>query len=103
MRMLCHVLRGPTDGPAYSSLVFAINTLQFPGRVGRPQTNLFSLIRSDLNDRKIFLNNLSDLLYFRDPGCLLDFRRNFYPPRRWAPAVPVRHFCIVRDMTCKNV
>ena len=65
-RMLGHVLRGPTDGPAYSSLVFAINTLQFPGRVGRPQTNLFSLIRSDLNDRKIFLNNLSDLLYLRN-------------------------------------
>ena len=64
--MLGHVLRGPTDGPAYSSLVFAINTLQFPGRVGRPQTNLFSLIRSDLNDRKIFLNNLSDLLYLRN-------------------------------------
>ena len=65
-RMLGHVLRGLTDGPAYSSLVFAINTLQFPGRVGRPQTNLFSLIRSDLNDRKIFLNNLSDLLYLRN-------------------------------------
>ena len=65
-RMLGHVLRGPTDGPAYSSLVFAINTLQFPGRVGRPQTNLFSLIRSDLNDRKFFLNNLSDLLYLRN-------------------------------------
>ena len=64
--MLGHVLRGPTDGPAYSSLVFAINTLQFPGRVGRPQTNLFSLIRSDLNDGKIFLNNLSDLLYLRN-------------------------------------
>jgi hypothetical protein len=32
-RMLGHVLRGPTDGPAYSSLVFAINTFQYPGRV----------------------------------------------------------------------
>ena len=57
-RMLGHVLRGPTEGPSYSSLVFAINTLQFPGRVGRPQTNLFSLIKSDLSDRNIFLNNL---------------------------------------------
>ena len=65
-RMLGHVLRGPSDGPAYSSLVFAINTLQYPGRVGRPQTNLFSLIRSDLRDRNIFLNNLSDLLYLRN-------------------------------------
>ena len=64
--MLGHVLRGPIDGPAYSSLVFAINTLQYPGRVGRPQTNLFSLIKSDLKDREIFLNNLSDLLYLRN-------------------------------------
>jgi hypothetical protein len=30
-RMLGHVLRGPTESPAYSSLVFAINTLQYPG------------------------------------------------------------------------
>ncbi len=65
-RMLGHVLRGPTEGPAYNSLVFAINTLQYPGRVGRPQTNLFSLIKSDLRDRNIFLNNLSDLLYLRN-------------------------------------
>ncbi len=64
--MLGHVLRGHTDGPAYTSLVFAINTLQYPGRVGRPQTNLFSLIKSDLKDRDIFLNNLSDLLYLRN-------------------------------------
>jgi len=64
--MLGHVLRGPTEGPAYSSLVFAINTLQYPGRVGRPQTNLFSLIRSDLSERNIFLNNMSDLIYLRN-------------------------------------
>ena len=51
-RMLGHVLRGPSDGPAYSSLVFAINTLQYPGRVGRPQTNLFSLIKCDLKPSK---------------------------------------------------
>ena len=40
-RMLGHVLRGPTDGPAYSSLRFAVNTLQLQGRRGRPQSNLF--------------------------------------------------------------
>ena len=64
--MLGHVLRGPTDGPAYSLLVFAFNTLQFPGWVRRPQTNFFSLIRNYLSDRKIFLKNLSDLLYLRN-------------------------------------
>ena len=64
-RMLGHVLRGPVDGPAYSSLVFAVNTLQYQGRRGRPQSNLFSLILNDLSVRKIFLNNLHDLNYLR--------------------------------------
>ena len=65
-RMLGHVLRGPIIGPAYTSLVFAINTLQYPGRVGRPQSNLFSLIQRDLRDRDMFLNNINDLIYLRN-------------------------------------
>ena len=83
-RMLGHVLRGPTEGPAYSSLVFAINTLQYPGRVGRPQTNLFSLIRSDLSERNIFLNNMSDLIYLRNVALnkvlwrRLQFNKDFF-------------------------
>ena len=60
-RMLGHVLRGPTDGPAYTSLVFAMNTLTLPGRVGRPQSNLFSLIKRDLNDRDISFKSIEDL------------------------------------------
>ena len=59
-------MRGPSEGPAHSSLVFAIDTLQLPGRVGRPQTNLFSSIRSDLSKRNIFLKNMSDLVYLRN-------------------------------------
>ena len=65
-RMLGHVLRGPVDGPAYTSLSFAVNSLQMPGRVGRPQTNLFSLIKRDLSDRNLFLNNVNDLNYLRN-------------------------------------
>ena len=61
-----HVLRGPCDGPAYSLLVFAIDTLQYPGLVGRPQTNLLSLIKCDLKDCNIFLNNWRDLSYSRN-------------------------------------
>jgi hypothetical protein len=64
--MFGHVLRGPTEGPAYSSLVFAINTMQHPGQVGRLQTSLFLLIRSDLSECKIFSNNMSDLIYLRN-------------------------------------
>lgn len=67
-RMLGHVLRGPEDGPAFSSLKFAINTLQLPGRRGRPQTNLFSLIINDIKKRefKFNLNSLDDLYNLRD-------------------------------------
>ena len=65
-RMLGHVLRGPTDGPAYSSLRFAVNTLQLQGRRGRPQSNLFSLILKDLSVHKISLNSLHDLDYLRN-------------------------------------
>ena len=42
---------------------FAVNTLQFQGRRGRPQSNLFSLILQDLSVRKLSLNNLCDLNY----------------------------------------
>ena len=59
------MLRGPVDGPAYT-LLFAVNSLQMPGRVGRPQTNLFTLIKRDLTDRNLFLTNLNDLNYLRN-------------------------------------
>jgi hypothetical protein len=65
-KMLGHVLRGPVDGPAHTSLVFAINSLNMKGRVGRPQSNLFSLIKQDLNKRNLFLNNINDLNYLRN-------------------------------------
>ena len=50
-RTLGHVLRGPTD--AYSSLRFAVNTLQLQGRRGRPQSNLFLLIFKNLSTHRI--------------------------------------------------
>ena len=64
-RMLGHVLRGPLDGPAFSSLKFAINTLHLTGRRGRPQSNLFSLIVQDLRKRNLFLNDIYDLYNLR--------------------------------------
>ena len=64
-KMLGHDLHGPTEGLVCS--LFAMNTLQYPGRVGGLQNNLFSLIRSDLRECHIFLNNLRDILYLRGP------------------------------------
>ena len=37
-----------------------------PGRVGRPQSNLFSLIKCDLTARNLRLNNIYDLNNLRD-------------------------------------
>ena len=73
-RMLGHVLRGPVDGPAFSSLVFAINTLNLPGRRGRPQSNLFSLILKDLCERDLFFNNIFDLYYIRN----IAYNKNYW-------------------------
>ena len=56
-----NVLRGLVDGPAHTSLVFAIYSLTIKGRVERPQSDLFSLIKHDLNKRNLFLNNIKDL------------------------------------------
>ena len=64
-RMLGHVLRGPVDGPAYSSLTFAVNSLQMKGRVGRPQTNLFSLIQRDLLNLDVFHSPLNSNISVR--------------------------------------
>ena len=63
--LLGHVLRGPINGPAYSSLMFAVSSQQMSGRVGRPQSNLFSLIKRDLKDRNLLLDNINDLNYLR--------------------------------------
>ena len=64
-RLLGHVLRGPINGPAYSSLMFAVSSQQMLGRVGRPQSNLFSLIKRDLKDRNLLLDDINDLNYLR--------------------------------------
>ena len=65
-KMLGHDVHGPTEGLACS--LFAMNTLQYPERVIGPQNSLFLLIRSDLRECNIFLNNLSVILLLRGPG-----------------------------------
>ena len=63
--MLGHVLRGPEDGPAFSSLKLAVHTLNLPGRRGRPQSNLFTLIQQDLQKNNRYLRNIDDLYSLR--------------------------------------
>ena len=59
-------MRGPVDGPAYSSLMFAVNSLNMKGRIGRPQSNLFSLIQHDLVERNLVLNDIDGLNNLRN-------------------------------------
>ena len=62
-RMLGHILRGQEDSPAYTSMLFAINSDIFmEGRRGRPCLNLLDVIRKDLTRRNldIRLKNLTD-------------------------------------------
>ena len=77
-RMLGHVLRGPADGPAYSSLLFAVNTLQYPGRRGRPQSNLFSLILSDLKRHDLSLSTAEELYELSSIAVLLLIKYKFW-------------------------
>ena len=66
-RMFGHILRGPIaiDGPAFCSLIFAINISRLPGRRGRSHSNLLFLIVQDLRMRNLLLNNIHDLYYSR--------------------------------------
>ncbi len=62
-RMLGHILRGQEDSPAYTSMLFAINSdICMEGRRGRPCLNLLDVIRKDLTSRNldIKLKNLTD-------------------------------------------
>ena len=65
-RMLGHVLRLPENSPAQAAMCFAVDEgTRCKSRIGRHQTNLFSVIRDDLNKRGIMLNNLCDLYELR--------------------------------------
>ena len=65
--MLGHVLRLPENSPAFTSMVFALEGAnEFAPRVGRPQTNLLSVIRNDLFSRGFLLDKYNDLVYLKE-------------------------------------
>ena len=66
-RMLGHVLRSDENTAAHQSLSFAIEAdSHFSGRVGRPRCNLFNLLKKDLEERNLFMNNYNELNEIRD-------------------------------------
>ena len=67
-KMMGHVLRSDDNTPAMLSLKFALNSnnCELKGRVGRPNTNLFSMLIDDLKCRNLELKDLNDLNDIRD-------------------------------------
>ena len=66
-KMMGHVLRSDDNTPAMLSLKFALTSInELKGRVGRPNTNLFSTLVNDLKYRNLQLKDLDDLNDIRD-------------------------------------
>ena len=65
-RMLGHILRSPENTPAQLALSYAVEgaTLH-KSRRGRHQTNLFNIIKSDIEALDISLNTSDDLFELR--------------------------------------
>ena len=65
-KLLGHILRSPENSLAQSALCFFINQVTIlPGRRGRHRINLFDVLKSNLKNRDILLNDYSDLLSLR--------------------------------------
>ena len=61
--LLGHILRSDDNCPARLALRYAISSSDhLKGRLGRPRTNLFSILRNDLKGHNIKLKNVDDLV-----------------------------------------
>jgi hypothetical protein len=66
-KMMGHVLRSDDNTPAMLSLKFVLNSSgEFKGRVGRPNTNLYTMLVDDLKYRNLELRDLNELNEIRD-------------------------------------
>ena len=62
IRLFENILTSEENSPAYTSLIFAVaNHDNFNSRKGRPRSNLLTLLRKDMNDRNLTLDNNSDI------------------------------------------
>ena len=66
-RMFGHILRSPENSPAQTALSYALESVNiFKSRIGRHQTNLLDILKTDLIKRGYNLNNINDLHILRD-------------------------------------
>jgi hypothetical protein len=65
-KLLGHILRSPENSPAQSALCFVVGHVKtLPGRRGKHRINLFDVLKSDMKNRDILLNDYHDLLSLR--------------------------------------
>ena len=66
-KMFGHILRSSENTPAQLALLFAVESdNMFVGRLGRPRMNLFSVLKRDLNDRNLSINDVHELNEVKD-------------------------------------
>ena len=66
-RMLGHILRSDENTAAQLALTFAVEAdKSLIGRIGRPRSNLFTLIKNDLNQRNLKMNSIAELNDIRE-------------------------------------
>ena len=66
--MLGHILRSDENTAAQQlALTFAVEAdKHLTGRIGRPKSNLFTLIKNDLNQQNLKINSIAELNDVRD-------------------------------------
>ena len=65
--MLGHILRSDEDTAAQFALTFAVEAdKRLTGHVGRPRSNLFTLIKNNLNQQNLRMNSIAELNNVRD-------------------------------------
>ena len=61
-RMLGHILRSDENTAAQLALTFSAEAdKHLTGRIGRPRSNLSTLIKNDLNQRNLKINSIAEL------------------------------------------
>ena len=66
-KMFGHILRSQENTPVQVALSFAVESDElFTGRLGRPRMNLLSVLRNDLSERNLSIDNFHELNEIKD-------------------------------------
>ena len=78
-KMLGHILRSLENSLAQAALYFAVGCLKdLPGRVGRHRINLLQVLKKDVEQRDLNLNDYPDILELRQIASNRNTWRNMF-------------------------